>query len=126
MHFHYHIISSHFVSSSSGPMKLVVIDLSRVAHLFPLLDRDQLNNKNLRTTSYNDYRIQLSNAVENPELLTEQEMYALYCYYYGKAVQRILSDNPGRFAVTFSILLYFVVHIRSKLQHIIFLSQMNI
>ena len=76
-------------------MKLVMIDLSRIAHVFPVLDRDQLENEDLHVTSYNEYRLRLSLCVQNPELLTEQEMYALYCYYYGKAIQRILRNNKG-------------------------------
>lgn len=81
----------------SGPMEFVMIDPSKVSHIFPLLQQEALNNENLEKTTYNYYRIHLSYAVQNPEMLTEQEMYALYCYYYGKAVQRILSNYPGKF-----------------------------
>uniref|UniRef100_A0A7M5X174 Uncharacterized protein n=1 Tax=Clytia hemisphaerica TaxID=252671 RepID=A0A7M5X174_9CNID len=84
----------HKRASYTGPMKLVMIDLSRVAHVFPILDRDQMENEDLHVTSYNEYRLRLSLCVQNPEVLTEQEMYALYCYYYGKAIQRILHNNP--------------------------------
>jgi len=77
-------------------MKHMIIDPSRVSHLFPILDKPEMQTEPPQSATYNEFRRRLSRNVQNPELLKEQEMYVLYSYHYGQAINKIIVNNPGR------------------------------
>ena len=74
----------------------MIIDPSRIAHMFPILDKPEMQREPPESTTYNDFRRRLSRNVQNPELLKEQEMHVLYSYHYGQAINKIMMKHPGR------------------------------
>ena len=65
-----------------------MIDPERISHLFPIIE--QHDSPRDIDISFDRFKRQFS---EHFEKATEEELYALYCYYYGKTLWFIVAES---------------------------------
>ena len=64
-------------------------DPANILHLLPLVEQTESKDTIHNVQSYKEFRRKISLQVSD---ISEQHMFALYCYYYGKRVWSIVKE----------------------------------
>jgi len=82
--------------SYAGDIKDIRIDPSEIAHLLPLVEDEITTQESETIKTYHEFRRRISIKHKH---ITEKELYALYCYYYGKSIWKIVVESENNAAL---------------------------